>query len=226
MSKKIAIIFESKEQLEKYSMYSKRKLINKIGMDFPYIRYIENSNIFNCSVGASCSMIASIIEEISSDNYDYAIRIGTCGALKDFIRINDIVLSLTAIKGEGVSQYYIPNEYPAYSSLDLNTIKNIFCEISNVHIGNVYSCSARYRQNSKLIDKYKNLGTLAIDMETSAFYSVCIAKGIKSVSVLFVTDSISDEEVSGCVNSLDLYLKTYSNMFKSIELLKEYIFSE
>lgn len=37
MSKKIAILFESKEQLEKYSMYSKRKLINKIGMDFPYI---------------------------------------------------------------------------------------------------------------------------------------------------------------------------------------------
>ena len=220
-NKKIAILFESREQLLKYSRYKNIPLIDKNYMDFPYFKYNFKGNVVNCLVGSSCSYIASSLEELSDMGYTYVIRIGTCGGLQKDVSIGDIVIVSSSIKGEGVSNYYLPKEFPAVCNLDIFEIKKVIEKIGKCHIGNVYSASARYRQKKEAISAYRDLGTIAIDMETSSFYSVSIFKKLYAVSILFVTDSLIENN-KGILNSLDLHMKIYPNMNKVIEEILEF----
>ena len=58
-------------------------------------------------------------------------------------------------------------------------------------------------------------------METSSFYSVSIFKKLYAVSILFVTDSLIENN-KGILNSLDLHMKIYPNMNKVIEEILEF----
>ena len=39
------------------------------------------------------------------------IRVGSCGALREDIKVGDLVIATTALKGEGVTKYYVGKDF-------------------------------------------------------------------------------------------------------------------
>jgi uridine phosphorylase len=212
--KKIGILFESRQQLIRYVQYIHGSVSERESMDFPFYNY---ENVF-CCVASSGSYVASAIEEYTVAGVECFVRIGTCGSIQPSVKIGDIVIPNSAIRGDEVSNYYLPFDYPAVCNENCYFVASMLSRVGECHIGNVYSAAARFRQDIEKLKRFAELGTLGIDMETAAFLSVSIAKKAKCIALLFVTDELLSNE-KGITSSLILQRDVFPKMWKAIRLL-------
>jgi len=142
--------------------------------------------------GMGAPSAAVIIESLARAEVKRIIRLDFCGGISEKIKIGDIVISPFAIRGDGTTPHYLENE----RSLEIEgneKLTDFFIEQfkqSNlpIHIGPVYSHDALFREPESLIEKIKELGGIAIDMETSAIYTVCKKYDIPATAIMVVTD--------------------------------------
>ena len=120
------------------------------------------------------------------------IQIGSCGALNEDVRTGDIVLPEVAAVGEGASQYYEPDI--ARSSADAGLLESARAAFRrrgfDVHVGSHLTTSALFAQPPETVKRWHREGYLAVDMETSAVFTVAKHFGLRAVSLLFAWDEL------------------------------------
>lgn len=123
---------------------------------------------------------------------------GWCGAVGHQVKIGDILIPTGAIVDEGTSQHYSDhksepnNPWPEPS-------KEILAEIDTVgeslpvslHHGLVWTTDAVYRETGEKIRYYQKKDVLAVDMETSALFSVARFRKVALGGILVVSDELS-----------------------------------
>lgn len=140
-------------------------------------------------------------ELIQSYDVKKLIRVGTCGAIQEDVKVRDVILAQGATTDS--QQNKLIFDHINYSPLaDFNLLKTAY-DIGtnkglNLQVGNVFTSDTFYRDNAKevntLLAQYK---VMAIEMESSALYTLAAKYNRQALSILTVSDHvITGEETS------------------------------
>jgi AMP nucleosidase len=188
----------------------------------------ENISLINFGMGSA--MAATIMDLLIAIRPKAVLFLGKCGGLKRKTKLGDLILPIAAIRGEGTSNEYLPQEIPALPSFQLqravsSMIKKHACDYWT---GTVYSTNRRVWEHDKQFKSYLRMArAMAVDMETATLFTVGFKNGIPRGALLLVSDnpmiphgvktSESDKKVS------EKFLKLHLQI--GIDALKELIFS-
>src|SRR5690625_850724 len=152
--------------------------------------------------GMGVPSISIYLNELMSE-YDVQtfIRVGTCGAMQEHINVRDIILAQGASTDSQVNRLVFNGiDYAPLADFDLlrKAYDTGVEKGMNLRVGNVFTSDTFYRDNAQevneLLAKYK---VLAIEMETTALYTLAAKFDRQALSILTVSDHIlTGEETS------------------------------
>jgi uridine phosphorylase len=121
---------------------------------------------------------------------DSLIRLGSCGALKEGIRVGDLVIVTGAARGEGTSRYYVPENFSTVSHPDIVHALAQAAESLKLryHLGRVYTTDALFQETPEFMEELQQNGISGIDMVTSSFLTVAQVRNKRAGALLAVSD--------------------------------------
>jgi len=125
------------------------------------------------------------------------IRLGSCGALREDIKVGDLILADGCIRGDGVTPYYVDDDFETRPDAALTVALQKAAEKMGVrlHVGKVWSTDALLRETKELVDAKAESGAIAVDMVSSAFLTIAQFYKVKAASILAVSDNLMTGEV-------------------------------
>jgi len=154
--------------------------------------------------GGRFSTDTSITTEVMCNaGIEKIIRIGTCGALDENIKIGDLVVVDKVIRGDGVTPYYVDKDFKTEADKKIadtlyETAKGLGL---NVYRGTCWTTDALLRETRELVEEKRKEGAIAVDMVSSALITICQIYNIKAGSILAVSDNVITGEM-GFMNPL------------------------
>ncbi|WP_018930811.1 purine-nucleoside phosphorylase [Gracilibacillus lacisalsi] len=133
-------------------------------------------------------------ELIQSYDVQNLIRVGTCGAIQKDVQVRDVILASTSSTDSQMNRMVFGGiDYAPTADFDL--LKKAYDtgveKGLSLRVGNVFTSDSFYRDNMKellaLLDQYN---VLAIEMETTALYTLAAKHNRNALSVLTVSDHI------------------------------------
>ena len=121
------------------------------------------------------------------------IRVGTCGSMQPTVQIRDIVLALTASTDSSPNKDTFRG-WDFAPCADFFLLQTAFETARRAgitpHVGNILSTDVFYREDKSVIDRLIQHGVLAVEMESSALYTIAARHQARAVSVLTVSDHL------------------------------------
>ena len=123
------------------------------------------------------------------------VRVGSCGALTERLRVRDLVIasgactdsSMNRIRFEGLDYAPVADfgllraAYDAASARDLE---------GTTHVGLIFSSDSFYNPRPELTARMVDYGVLGVEMEASALYTLAAQHGVKALTICTVSDHI------------------------------------
>jgi purine-nucleoside phosphorylase len=128
---------------------------------------------------------------------DQIIRIGSAGSLQDKVELMDVVIAMGACTDSNYAyQYGLPGTFAPIADYELlaRAAEAAGKLGTKAVVGNVLSSDIFYNADSGVNDKWRNMGVLAVEMETAALYMNAAAAGKKALCLLTVSDLVFGEE--------------------------------
>lgn len=126
------------------------------------------------------------------------IRVGTCGALQKDVQVRDLILAQGACTDSQMNKNNFQGiEFAPLANFDLMHEAYHQAEALdlNVRVGNVFTTDFFYRDNAEEMNaKLADYQVLAVEMETTAIYTLAAKFGREALSVLTVSDHIMTGE--------------------------------
>ncbi|MGM9922956.1 MAG: purine-nucleoside phosphorylase [Bacillus sp. (in: firmicutes)] len=130
-------------------------------------------------------------ELIQSYDAKKLIRVGTCGAIQEDVKVRDVILAMSASTDSRANQLTFGIDYAP--TADFTLLKNAYDagleKGLNLKAGNVFTADMFYNDNADH-KKWAQYQILAIEMESSALYTLAAKFGRQALSVLTVSDHI------------------------------------
>jgi purine-nucleoside phosphorylase len=121
------------------------------------------------------------------------IRIGSCGAMQENLKLYDIIFGMSASTNSNYqSQYELPGTYAPTASFELlnKALESAKSKNYDVHVGNILSSDIFYDDVQDSWKKWAKLGVLAVEMEAAALYMNAARAGVNALCILTVSDSL------------------------------------
>lgn len=120
------------------------------------------------------------------------IRIGTCGGMSPQVKVGDTVIALSAHTDSGVNRHRFATAYYApTASFPLVLAAYEACpDRSRLHVGPIFSSDSFYRSWEGPAKSLADYGTLGVEMESGALYTIAAEFGKEALTVLTVSDHI------------------------------------
>jgi uridine phosphorylase len=210
---KYAIVPGPKERMEAVC----KKLTNPV-KNFSFMEYTMFTGEFQgikvtTINGGRFSADTGITTEILCNAKPTAmIRIGSCGALREDIKIGHYVVAQNALCGEGVTPYYVDKDFVPTADKSLtDELENLAkaTPMVKVHRGKVWSTDAILRETREVVGKAVDNGAIAVDMVSSTFLTICQLYHIPAAVILAVSDNVITGEM-GFLNPM--YYMSEGNM--------------
>ncbi|WP_312445906.1 purine-nucleoside phosphorylase [Lacrimispora sp.] len=128
---------------------------------------------------------------------DQIIRIGSAGSLQDKVELMDVVIAMGACTDSNYAyQYGLPGTFAPIADYELlaKAVDAAGRQGKKAVVGNVLSSDIFYHADSGVNDKWRNMGVLAVEMETAALYMNAAAAGKKALCMLTISDLVYGEE--------------------------------
>ncbi len=146
------------------------------------------------------------------------IRIGTCGALQEGIKLGDVLLALAAGTDSAVNRLRFGGaDFPAAASFELLYKAHEIARARRlpVRVGTVFTSDTFYADDPDSWKLWARYGVLAAEMESAALYTIAAGFGAQALAVLTASDSLvtgatatSEERQQGYTAMIELALET------------------
>jgi AMP nucleosidase len=160
------------------------------GRDKPMLNATADGiTIINFGMGSANA--ATVMDLLSAIKPKACLFLGKCGGLKKKNEIGDLILPIAAIRGEGTSNDYFPEEVPALPSFALQkAISTTIRDYENDYwTGTVYTTNRRVWEHDDEFKIYlRKIRCMAIDMETATVFITAFANKIPAGALLLVSD--------------------------------------
>ncbi len=125
-----------------------------------------------------------------------AIRVGTCGGLKG-VQIRDVIIAMAASTDSNINRKATGIDFAPHANFELlqKAVSAARTKGISYHVGGVATVDSFYEEinMAPILESY---GLLAVEMETSALYTLAMRFGRKAISLLTVSDLLSGGEVA------------------------------
>ena len=127
------------------------------------------------------------------------IRIGSAGCIQPQMNLGDLVIGMGASTTSAFArQYHLSGDFSAICSYDiLETMMQCAAQLhlrEKTHVGNLLSSDAFYGETPEMIQKWSDMGVLAIEMEAAALYMNAAKLGKKALAMCTVSDHLLNHE--------------------------------
>jgi len=149
------------------------------------------------------------------------IRIGTCGALDEKIKVGDLIIVDKVLRGDGVTPYYVDNNFQTVSDKKLSdTLYEVAKGMGlNIHRGTTWTTDALLRETREIVEAKRKEGAIAVDMVSSTMLTIAQTYKLAAASILAVSDNVITGEM-GFMNPL--YYMAESNLINiALETVKK-----
>jgi len=145
----------------------------------------KNVKLSAISSGIGPSSMAIVVNEAANIGVENFIRVGSTGAIQEYVKCGDLIISTASVRLDGTSQNYIRSEYPAVANYEvlhalIEAAENLGC---NYHVGitattaDFYAGQARsafqgYQQRTleDLIPSLRMANVLNFEMECATLF--------------------------------------------------------
>ena len=171
-------------------LFAERFGVEVVGRDRPMASATaDDITIINFGMGSA--MAATVMDLLSAVEPQAVLFPGKCGGFKK-TRVGDFILPIAAIRGEGVSNDYLPPEIPALPSFRLQSAVStcIVRHKLDYWTGTIYTTNRRvWEHDAEFKDYLTRVRVLGIDMETATIFLVGFANQIPKGALLLVSDN-------------------------------------
>jgi purine-nucleoside phosphorylase len=138
--------------------------------------------------------LAIYLQELFTE-YDVqsVVRVGSCGALTDDLALRDVVIasgactdsSMNRIAFEGLDYAPVADFRLLRSAVDVAERRG-----TDVHVGPVLSADSFYPARPELVQRMAEYGVLAVEMESSALYTLAAKHRRRALAICTVSDHV------------------------------------
>jgi purine-nucleoside phosphorylase len=122
------------------------------------------------------------------------IRVGTCGALTEEIRLRDVIAASAASTDSAMNRMRFDNVVDYAPVADFGLLRSAVDSAERreipIHVGQVYASDVFYTDRPDLFERLAKYGVLAVEMETAALYTLAARFRARALTVLTVSDHI------------------------------------
>ncbi|HZG15323.1 MAG TPA: purine-nucleoside phosphorylase [Candidatus Bathyarchaeia archaeon] len=121
------------------------------------------------------------------------VRVGSCGAIQKDIKVRDVILAMTSSTDSNVNRLAFPGfDYAPCANFELlQKAYQVGKEKGlEIRVGNVLSADVFYRDSMDMVKRLGDHGVLAVEMETTALYTLAAKYNVNALSILTVSDHI------------------------------------
>lgn len=141
-----------------------------------------------------------INELMQSYDVQNLIRVGTCGAIQEDIKVRDVILAMSASTDSQTNRLLF-NQIDFAPTANFDLLHKAYMAATSrnlpVKVGNIFTSDSFYRESLDLYKKLASYQVLAVEMESSALYTLAAKCKRNALSVLTVSDHIlTGEETS------------------------------
>ena len=163
-----------------------------------YTGYYKGEKV---SVMASGMGIPSIgiysYELFSFYGVESIIRVGSAGAIREDIKLRDIVIGMGACTNSNFAvQYGLGGQFAPIADYALleNAVKNARAAGLRVRVGNILSSDVFYDDSKTANDGWIKMGVLAVEMEAAGLYMNAARLGKRALAICTVSDNLITKE--------------------------------
>ena len=127
------------------------------------------------------------------------IRVGTCGALTEKVKLRDVIVAMSASTDSQMNRLRFHGiDYAPTADYQLLRAAVDAAEAAglNVHVGQVFSGDLFYNDRPDLVSRTAEYGVLGIEMEASALYTLAAKFGRRALGIMTVSDHLITQEVT------------------------------
>lgn len=133
-------------------------------------------------------------ELISEYGVKNLIRVGTCGAMQQNIRVRDVILAQASSTDSSMNRNVFGGGYDFAPVASFPLLKAAYDRAVEkglqLHVGNIFSSDMFYRDDKSITQKLMDYGVLAVEMETTALYTLAAKFGVNALTILTVSDHL------------------------------------
>jgi len=138
-----------------------------------------------------------MMEELITCGARCFIGLGWAGSLQPDAPIGTLLIPTSCIIEEGTSLHYPNRGLPPAPDAGLVELLEESARAEGLKVvkGPVWTTDAPYRELKTKVSRYRELGVLGVDMETSAMYALGIYRDVRVCNLLVVSDELGTEWV-------------------------------
>ncbi|MGD0336893.1 MAG: hypothetical protein ABSB18_07355 [Candidatus Omnitrophota bacterium] len=209
---KYAIVPGPKDRLEALLKKIENPVKNFSFMEYTmYTGNFQGIRITGINGGRFSTDTSITTEVICNAGIQNIIRIGTCGALDENMKVGDLVVVDKVIRGDGVTPYYVDKDFETKADKKIaDTLYEAAKAIgATVHRGTCWTTDALLRETREIVEAKRKEGAIAVDMVSSTLLTIAQTYNIKAGSILAISDNVITGEM-GFMNPL--YYMAESNL--------------
>ncbi|MEZ4387973.1 MAG: purine-nucleoside phosphorylase [Candidatus Krumholzibacteriia bacterium] len=127
------------------------------------------------------------------------MRVGTCGALQADLPLGEVILAQAASTTSQMNRLrFGGQDFAPVADFDLLRQAHAAAAAQgvHVHVGGVLSADTFYEDDPDWWRVWADFGTLAVEMETAALYTLAARHGVKALALLTVSDNLVSGEAA------------------------------
>jgi purine-nucleoside phosphorylase len=121
------------------------------------------------------------------------VRVGSCGALTERLRVRDVVIASGACTDSSMNRITFEGlDYAPVADFGLlrAAVEAAESVDVDVHVGLLFSKDSFYFARPELVERMVDYGVLAVEMEASALYKIAARHGREALAICTVSDHI------------------------------------
>jgi purine-nucleoside phosphorylase len=143
----------------------------------------------------SCSIY--VTELFKDFGVKKVIRVGSCGAVSDSIKLRDVVIGMGACTDSKVNRMrFKDHDFAAIADYKMVKAAEMAAEKRgiDVKVGNLFSAELFYTPDPSMFDVLDKYGIVGVEMEAAGIYGVAAEYGAKALAICTVSDHIKTGE--------------------------------
>ena len=150
-------------------------------------------------------------ELLDSYGVQTVVRVGTCGALQPSVHLRDIILAMSASTDSHVNRLRFQTiDYAPTANFELLMRAHQVATDKGLatHVGNIFTSDTFYNDDETAVQKLIQYGTLAVEMETAALYTLAARAKARALAIL----TVSDHVITGESTTSEERQRTFNDM--------------
>lgn len=177
-----------------------------------YLTEVNGQKILTTSTGIGGPSASIAVDELAQLGIQTFIRVGTSGAIQEYIDIGDVIITSGAVRLDGASTHYAPIEYPAVANHEIiySLIEGAKDSRIKYHVGITASSDTFYQGEERgdsfrkytlrrfqgITKELQSLNVLNYEMEASTVLTLTASMGLKGGCITGVVNKRGMEKIT------------------------------